>query len=89
MILEVIKDFSIKLKKLQAYLKETLIWNSTLRFVLQQFSLMLISSVINLYFIDFDSKANGFCSILCFVIIVLLIFTLFTVYWISRKYEGL
>ena len=65
---------------LKTWLKKHLIWNSSIRFVLQQFQPLMISALINLYdvricfFINyfqlrFNNSSNIICSVLSLVII--------------------
>ena len=54
---------------LKTWLKKHLIWNSSIRFVLQQFQPLMISAMINLYDLRFNNSSNIICSVLSLLII--------------------
>ena len=57
------KPASPKLLRFQTWLEKFLLWNSALRFVLQQFPPILISSLINLYYVSLTRFLNCVATI--------------------------
>ncbi len=56
-----------------------------LRFIIQQFPPLLISSVINLYFLKFDKTSNIICSLLAIMIIFGLHSAIFLMYQVVKN----
>ncbi|TNV86341.1 hypothetical protein FGO68_gene4599 [Halteria grandinella] len=60
-------------KKVQSYLERKLFWNSTCRFIIQQFQPLLISALINLFQLKFVSVVTLMSSLFTIATIVVLV----------------
>lgn len=64
-------DANARIRRLTNYLNATLIWNSALRFILQQYPPLMISSLINFYYLKFEgSFSDALCSITSITLVV-------------------
>jgi hypothetical protein len=85
--LSLISRLNKRLERAESYLRNSLMWNSTLRFVMQQFPPLMIAGVINMYYIKWDNIPNTICSILSFVITAVMILALFMIGWVTWRNE--
>jgi hypothetical protein len=86
-ILQVFARFTKRFTWLEGKLRDSLMWNSTLRFIMQQFPPLLISGILNMYYLRWDSYPNTICSFLSFVIVSSLMISLIGIWWVTKKHE--
>ncbi|TNV86143.1 hypothetical protein FGO68_gene16416 [Halteria grandinella] len=60
------------LEKVEKYLREKLFWESSIRFVIQQFQPLLISALINLYSLQFDTAVTKLSTLLAISTLLIL-----------------
>ena len=86
-ILQVFSRCTKRFTWLEGKLKDSLIWNSSLRFIMQQFPPLLISGILNMYFLRWDSNPNAICSVLSLAIVSSLMISLAVILWVTKKHE--
>lgn len=86
-MLQVFARLTKRLTWLEGKLRDSLMWNSTLRFIMQQFPPLLISGILNMYYLRWDSYPNTTCSVLSFVIVSSLMISLAGIWWVTKKHE--
>ena len=80
-----------KLENLRLKLQSWLMWNATINFIIQQFTPIMMSSLLNLYDLNWDSKVTIFSSTLSIGLIILISISIISfsrVLWKGFKDEG-
>ncbi|TNV86580.1 hypothetical protein FGO68_gene10524 [Halteria grandinella] len=75
-ILKALERFTKRLERIREKLGNSLYWNSTSRFVLQQFTPIVLSSTINLLYLNTNSFFNSFGIFLAFSLLFIAAFSL-------------
>ncbi|TNV86189.1 hypothetical protein FGO68_gene6733 [Halteria grandinella] len=66
------EDSSPLIGKLVRYLRNMLFWNSSFRFIIQQFQPLLISSLINMYSLGLETKMANFSALFSISMLIIL-----------------
>ena len=89
-LLSLCKDKNKRFDQFHKKLRDYLFWNGTLKFILAQFSPVIICSGINLYKLDFKKMdGTGVSSIISIVFLFLSAISFLLIYLIIRRYSAL
>jgi hypothetical protein len=89
-LLSLCKDKNKMVDKIHSKMRDYLLWNGTLKFIIAQFSPIIICCGINLYKLDFQKMdGTGVSSVISIVFIILSAISLIVIFLIIRKYSAL